>query len=179
MFSASSTSRALFAGKELRPLSKPKLRVNRVRTVKLGLYVHSVITFSPSITDMDNRKTYTFFLDKTYRTVAQNRILRTNFPSKSTFLPFLWFFFFWSRACHPTFQFQFQFPARFQVQDALKGDFTVRKTNNEPHSRRRSIFRGRSFAWTRGTGPAGEENRVLDRTYFGYYVPFFISLEGT
>ena len=26
--------------------------------------------------------------------MAQNRILRTNFPSKSTFLPFLWFFFF-------------------------------------------------------------------------------------
>ena len=24
-----------------------------------------------------------------------------------------------------------------------------------------------------------EQNRVLDRTFFGYYVPFFISLEGT
>ena len=24
-----------------------------------------------------------------------------------------------------------------------------------------------------------EQNGLLDRTYFGYYVPFFISLEGT
>ena len=28
------------------------------------------------------------------------------------------------------FSFDFNFPARFQVHDALKGDFTVRKANN-------------------------------------------------
>ena len=79
------------------------------------------------------------------------------------------------------FSFDFNFPARFQVHDALKGGFAVRKASNERHtdSGRRSIFRGRSFAWTCGTGPASEENRVLDRTYFDYYVPFFISLEGS
>ena len=44
------------------------------------------------------------------------------------------------------FSFNFNFPARFQVHDALKGDFTVRKASNEQHSGRRSIFRGRSFA---------------------------------
>ena len=107
--------------------------------------------------------------------MAQNRILHTSFPARSTVLPFLWFFFFfWSRAYHPLpFSFNFNFPARYQAHDALKSYFTVRKPSNERHLGWRSIFRGRSFSWTRGTGPASEESCVLDRTYFGSYVPFY------
>ena len=110
------------------------------------------------------------------------RIIRTERGTKSDipyqfylqehFFALFWFFFSDDEHVIQPFSFDFNFPARFQVHDALKGDFTARKASNERHSGRRSIFCGRSFTWTRETGPASEENRVLDRTYFGQYVPF-------
>ena len=104
------------------------------------------------------------------------------FPPGALFCPLV-LFFFWSRACHPTFQFRFQFPGTFSSSRCPERLFhrTERRARrsifrNERHSAQRSIFRGRSFAWARGTGPASEEYHVLDRTYFDYSVPFLFPL---
>ena len=146
-------------------------------TVKLGLYVHglvrihSVITFSPSITDIANRRTCTFFSDKTYRTWPKIGYYVPIFPPGALFCPFFGSFF-GSRACHPPpFSFDFNFRTCFPAHDALKGDFTIRKASNEWNSRRRSIFRGGSLAWTRGTGPAGQEIAFwIERTVVSTYL---------
>ena len=142
-------------------------------TVKLGYYVHGfVLTLGYNVLSVDHghrqsENMYIFFFGEDVRKVAQNRIFRTNiiFPPRTLFCPFFGSFVSDHEHVIQPFSFDFNFPARFQVHDALKGDFTVRKANNERHSGRRSIFCGRLFAWTRGTGPASEEIRVLDRTY--------------
>ena len=141
-------------------------------TVKLGLNIHglvrtlgyNVLSVYHGHRQLENKY---IFLDKTYRTWHKIGKPHTNFPSKSTFLPFQRFFFSDHEHAIQPFNFDFNFLARFQVHDVLKGDFIERKASNERHSGWRSIFHGRSFGWTRGTGPAREENRVLDRTYFG------------
>ena len=143
---------------------------SETRLLRIRLSTYTRITFSPSITDIANRKTCTFFSDKTYRTRHKIGYYVPIFPPRALFCPFFGSFFSDHEHVIQPFSFDFNFPARFQVQNALKGDFNERKANNERHSGRRSIFRGRSFAWTRGTGPAVRKiafwiERTLVTTY--------------
>ena len=140
--------------------------------MKLGYYVHGLVrTLGYNVLSVDHEHRQSenrdFFSDKTYRTWHKIGYYVPIFHLGALFLPFLWFIFSDHEHVIQPFSFDFNFPARFQVHDALKGDFTVWKASNERHSGRRSIFSGRSFTWKRGTGPASEEKRVFDRTYFG------------
>ena len=160
-----------------------KANASYCNTVKLGLCVHGLVrTLGYDVLPVDHGHRQSgnmyIFSDKTYRTWHKIGYYVQIFPPRALFAISLVLFSDHEHVVQP-FSFDFNIPTRFQVHDALKGDFTVQKARNERHSRRRSIFRGRSFTRTRGTGPASEENRILDRTYFGENVPFFISLEGT
>ena len=152
--------------------------------VKLGLYVHCLVrTLAYNVFSVDHghpqsENMYIFFQIRRTERCTKSDITYQFSLQEHFFALSLVFFSNHEHVIQP-FSFNFNFPARFQVHDALKGNFTVRKANNEPHSGRGSIFRGRSLAWTHGTSPSGEENCLLDRSSFGYYLPFFISLEGT
>ena len=78
------------------------------------------------------------------------------------------------------FLFWFQLPGTFSSSRCPERRFhrTKKRVMNDIQNGEASSV-AESFAWTRGTGHSSEQNRVLDSTYFGYYVPFFISLEGT
>ena len=161
-------------------------------TAILGLYVHGLErTLGYYVLSVDHghrrRKTCTFFFQiKRSERCTISDITYQLFSQEHFFVLSL-LLFFWRWACHPVpFSFDFNSLVIFQVHAALKGDLIVRETSNDGHLGRRSIFRGRSFAWTRiaakqnendasqefahGSGCGSKENRI-----FGYNVLSCIS----
>ena len=83
---------------------------NVKNTVELGLYVHGLVrTLGYYVLSIDDRRPWTFFSDKSYRTWHNIGFYVPIFSSRSTFCPFLFFFLITSLSS-TVFQFQISIP---------------------------------------------------------------------
>ena len=111
--------------------------------------------------------------------MAQNQILRANFPSRCTFCPFFGSSFSDHKHVIQPFSFDFNFPARFAAHDALKGNFTARKASN--------IMTDVQDEEAYSVADRQHVEPVLPVRKIGFWIErtlvrtslFFISLEGT
>ena len=103
----------------------------KFRTVKLGLYVHGLVrTLGYSVLSVghghrQSENKYIFFrIRRTERGTKSDITYQFSLQEHFFALSFV-LFFFWSQACHPTFQFRFQFPGTFSSSErGTKSDIT-------------------------------------------------------